>query len=97
MAKLTLKQETEVLAAVNQIKELEAAEKKLKKQSDELRSKIKAIMEKKKLEEVAVGVYTVRYTTVISSRFNSKAFQETHQALYNQYCVPSESKRFSIS
>lgn len=97
MAKLTLKQEAEVLSAVNQIKELEAAEKKLKKQSDELRSRIKALMEKKHLEEMEVGTFTVRYTTVVSSRFDSRAFQETHRALYDQYCVASESKRFSIS
>lgn len=93
-AKLTLKQEADMLSAVNQIKELEAAGKKLKKEADELRSKVKAMMDKKQLEEMEVGV---RYTTVVSSRFDSRAFQETHQSLYDQYCVASESKRFTIS
>ena len=91
-AKLTLKQEADMLSAVNQIKELEAAGKKLKKEADELRSKVKAMMDKKQLEEMEVGTFTVRYTTVVSS-----AFQETHQSLYDQYCVASESKRFTIS
>ncbi len=86
-AKLTLKQEADMLSAVNQIKELE----------DELRSQVKAMMDKKHLEEMDVGNFTVRYTTVVSSRFDSRAFQETHQALYDQYCVASESKRFTIS
>lgn len=75
-AKLTLKQEADMLSAVNQIK---------------------AMMDKKHLEEMDVGNFTVRYTTVVSSRFDSRAFQETHQALYDQYCVASESKRFTIS
>ena len=92
-AKLTLKQEADMLSAVNQIKELEAAGKQLKKQADELRSQVKAMMDKKHLEEMDVGNFTVRYTTVVDSR----AFQETHQALYDQYCVASESKRFTIS
>lgn len=96
-AKLTLKQEADMLSAVNQIKELEAAEKKLKKEADELRSKVKAMMCKKQLEEMEVGTFTVRYTTVVSSRFDSRAFQKTHQSLYDQYCVASESKRFTIS
>ena len=39
-AKLTLKQEADMLSAVNQIKELEAAGKQLKKQADELRSQV---------------------------------------------------------
>ena len=69
----------------------------LKKQADELRSQVKAMMDKKHLEEMDVGNFTVRYTTVVSSRFDSRAFQETHQALYDQYCVASESKRFTIS
>lgn len=100
-AKLTLKQEADMLSAVNQIKELEAAGKQLKKEADELRSKVKAMMDKKQLEEMEVGTFTVRYTTVVSSRFDSRfdsrAFQETHQSLYDQYCVASESKRFTIS
>ena len=70
---------------------------KAKKEADELRSKVKAMMDKKHLEEMDVGNFTVRYTTVVSSRFDSRAFQETHQALYDQYCVASESKRFTIS
>ncbi len=49
-AKLTLKQEADMLSAVNQIKELEAAGKQLKKQADELRSQVKAMMDKKHLE-----------------------------------------------
>lgn len=96
-AKLTLKQEADMLSAVNQIKELEATGKQLKKQADELRNQVKAMMDKKHLEEMDVGNFTVRYTTVVSSRFDSRAFQETHQALYDQYCVASESKRFTIS
>lgn len=83
-AKLTLKQEADMLSAVNQIKELEATGKQLKKQADELRSQVKAMMDKKHLEEMDVGNFTVRYITVVSSRFDSRAFQETHQALYDQ-------------
>ena len=60
-AKLTLKQEADMLSAVNQIKELEAAGKKLKKEADELRSKVKAMMDKKQLEEMEVGTFTVRH------------------------------------
>ena len=55
-AKLTLKQEADMLSAVNQIKELEAAGKQLKKQADELRSQVKAMMDKKHLEEMDVAI-----------------------------------------
>lgn len=47
--------------------------------------------------QMTVDVFKVRYTAYTSNRFDSKAFKSTHSALYDQYCKPVESRRFSIN
>jgi len=53
-------------------------------------------MESKGLEEQAAGDYIVRFTTMVSNRFDSKAFKGTYGELYSRYLKEMTSKRFSI-
>lgn len=97
MARLTLRQQNAMLEAVQQIRELEVAKREVTKAIEEQQRIIKEMMERKQVEVLELGEYTVRYTTVTTSRFDSAAFKKTHEELYAQYCVPASSKRFSIS
>ena len=54
-------------------------------------------MQRKDLEEQKAGDYMVRFTTVISNRFDGKAFKADHAKLYDQYMRATESRRFSIA
>ena len=81
---------------VRKLKELEAQQKELEKEIEELKNEIKEDMAAKGLEEQRAGDFIVRFTTVISNRFNTKAFQADHSKLYDRYIKPSESKRFSV-
>ena len=69
----------------------------LEKQVEDLKQDIKADMERKGLEEQAAGDYIVRFTTMVSNRFDSKAFKETHKRLYDKYLKETVTRRFSIA
>ena len=97
MAKLTIRQQNAMLEAIRQIRELEVAKREVTKAIGEQQQIIKDMMTCKQVEVLELGEYTVRYTTVTTSRFDSAAFKKTNAELYAQYTVPSTSKRFSIS
>ena len=80
----------------NRLKKLQA----LEEQKKELETMIKALQEELKedmgdLEEIETGHFLLRYTKVVSSRFDSAAFKKEHAKLYKELCRPAESRRFS--
>lgn len=86
-----------VVNRARKLKDLEAEQKTIEKQIENLKVEIKADMEKKSLQEQKVGDYTVRLIIVVSNRFDGKAFKAEHSKLYNQYVRAMESRRFSIA
>lgn len=81
---------------IKKLKELEQQQKELEQQIEKVKAEIKADMEEKGVEQQTAGAFLIRWTTVISSRFDSKTFQKEHSNLYKQYLRQSESRRFSI-
>lgn len=70
-----------IVNRVRKLKELEAQQKEIEEQIEALKAEIKADMQRKDLEEQKAGDYTVRFTTVISNRFDGKAFKADHSKL----------------
>ena len=97
LMKLTKKKEKEFLEKITGIKDLEAQKKEISESIDELKSDIKAYMDKNKTSELVVDVYTVHYTDAVSERFDSKSLKKTNEELYNKYLKVSKLKRFSIT
>ena len=79
------------------LKELEEQQKELERQIDALKAEIKADKERKDLQEQKVGDYMVRFTDVLTSRFDTKRFQQEHERLYSQYVRQVSTKRFSVA
>ena len=48
-------------------------------------------------EEMTVGQYIVRFTSVLSQRFDSTAFKKVMPEVYKAYIKQVSSKRFSIA
>lgn len=48
-------------------------------------------------EELECGGYIARNKTVISSRFDTKAFKAVYECLYNEFCRPQQAQRFTVS
>lgn len=80
----------------NRLKKLQA----LEEQKKELEAAIKALQDELKadmgdLEEIQTGHFLLRYTKVVSTRFDSTAFKKAHSKLYKDFCKETESRRFS--
>jgi len=87
-------------AIENRVKKLKAIEEQIKAlelKADKLKEEIKKEMEARGAEELKAGNFLVRWKGVLGSRFDSKAFQKEHEALYSQYLKQTEGKRFTVA
>ena len=87
----------ELITKIEQLKEWEAILEEAQAEAEALRDSIKAQMLEEETEELAVGAYIVRWTSVLSNRFDSTAFKKEHAELYKSFTKQVASKRFSIA
>lgn len=83
-----------MIETMNNYDELAA---KAKAKADAIREEIKAEMLRLDTEELAAGAYIVRYTNVISNRFDSTTFKKLYADLYKDFTKPVSSRRFTVS
>lgn len=70
---------------------------KAKAKADAIREALKGEMLRLGAEELTAGAYIVRYTSVISNRFDSTTFKRLYADLYRDFTKPISSRRFSVS
>lgn len=87
----------ELLTKIELLNKYEAMMEEIKTQADAIRNEIKAEMDARDLEEMIAGQYIVRYTSVLSNRFDSTAFKRVMPEIYKAYTKQVSSRRFSIS
>lgn len=87
----------ELLAKIELLNKYEAMMEELKAEAETIRNTIKAEMEAREVEELIAGQYIVRYTAVLSNRFDSTAFKKVMPEIYKAYTKQVSSRRFSIS
>lgn len=87
----------ELLAKIELLNKYEAMMDEMKVQADAIRNAIKAEMDARELEELIAGQYIIRYTSVLSQRFDSTAFKKVMPELYKAYTKQVSSRRFTIS
>ena len=82
---------------IEELKELKEMQAELKGMIEAIEDQIKQHMTEQGIEEMEVGTHMVRYTTVLSQRFDQTTFKKKLPELYTAYLKQSESKRFSVS
>lgn len=82
---------------IKKMKALEEQKKELEAQISSLQEEIKKEMENKGLEEMKAGIFIVRFTNVLSKRFDTKSFKKKYDALYKEFTKQVASRRFTIS
>ena len=87
----------ELLAKIELLNKYEAMMEEMKTQADTIRNEIKAEMEARELEEMIAGQYVIRYTAVLSNRFDTTAFKKVMPEIYKAYTKQVSSRRFTIS
>ena len=87
----------EITSKVEALKELEALIEEAKAEAESLRDEIKAEMLIRNTEEMEAGQYIVRWTSVLSQRFDTTSFKKAYGDLYKDFTKQTASRRFSIA
>ena len=87
----------EITSKIEALKELEALIEEAKTEAETLRDEIKQEMLNRDTEEMEAGQYIVRWTSVLSQRFDSTAFKKVMPDVYKSFTKQTASRRFSIS
>ena len=86
----------ELIAKIEALTEWEAVIDEAKAEAEAIRDSIKAEMMEQDTEELTAGQYIVRWTSVLSNRFDTTAFKKEHSELYKAFTKQTASRRFSI-
>ena len=87
----------ELETRIEKMQEWEALADEAKQEADAIRDSIKAEMQERNASELAAGKYIIRWTDVVSNRFDSSAFKKVHSDLYKAFTRAVSSRRFSVS
>ena len=88
---------TEIQAQIESLRALEELIEEAKTEAETLRDVIKQEMLLRDTEELSAGQYIVRWTSVLTQRFDTTAFKKSMPEVYKAYTKQVSSKRFTIS
>ncbi len=87
----------EITIKIEALRELEELIEEAKVEAESLRDEIKAEMLSRNTEEMSVGQYIVRFTSILSNRFDTTGFKRAYGELYKEFTKQTASRRFTIS
>ena len=87
----------EITAKIEELQALESLIEEAKAEAESIRDEIKSEMQNRNTEELTAGKFIVRWTSVLSNRFDSTAFKKVMPDVYKAYTKQVSSRRFSIS
>ena len=87
----------EIESKITKMMEWEALADEAKAEAEALRDEIKTELTNRNAEEVTTGKYIVRWTSVLSQRFDSTAFKRAMPDVYKAFTKQVSSRRFSVS
>ena len=87
----------EITSKIEALKDLESLIEEAKTEAEALRDEIKTEMLNRDTEELEAGQYIVRWTSVLSQRFDTTAFKKVMPDVYKAYTKQVSSRRFSIA
>ena len=87
----------EITSKIETLKDLESLIEEAKAEAEALRDEIKSEMLNRDTEELEAGQYIVRWTSVLTQRFDTTAFKKVMPDVYKAYTKQVSSRRFSIA
>ena len=87
----------EIVAKIEALNEWENLIEEAKAEAEAIRDSIKAEMLERDTEELEAGAYIIRWTSVLSNRFDTTGFKKAYGELYKAFTKQTASRRFSIS
>ena len=87
----------EIITKIEALNEWEALMEEAKAEVEALRDEIKEEMLQRDTEELTAGQYIIRWTSVLTNRFDTTNFKKHYAELYKSFTKQSASRRFTIS
>ena len=89
--------ENTIITKIEALMEWERLMEDARAEAEALRDSIKAEMLERNTEELTAGAYIIRWTSVLTQRFDTTAFKKANAELYKAYLKQSASRRFTVS
>ena len=87
----------ELVQHIEKLQEWENLIEEARAEAEQLRDLIKQEMLLRDTEELSAGQYIVRWTSVLTQRFDTTSFKKVMPEIYKAYTKQVSSKRFTIS
>jgi len=87
----------ELESKARKLQELKDFETEVKAEITTLENEIKALMQEQDTEEMTAGQYIIRWTSVLTNRFDTTAFKKVMPDVYQSFTKQITSRRFTIS
>ena len=87
----------DLVMKVEQLKEQKELLEEVKAEAESVRDEIKQEMMAQDTEELEAGQYIIRWTSVLTNRFDTTAFKKVLPNVYKAYTKQITSRRFSIA
>ena len=87
----------EITSKIESLRELEELIEEAKAEAEAIRDEIKTEMLNRNTEELTAGQYIVRWTAILSNRFDTTGFKKVYGDLYKAFTKQTASRRFTIS
>lgn len=87
----------DLVMKVEKLKELEELLEEVKTEAESVREEIKQEMLTQDTEELEAGQYIIRWTSVLTNRFDTTAFKKVLPDVYKAYTKQITSRRFTIA
>lgn len=87
----------EIRNTVAELQQMYADYEILKTKISEKESLIKTELDNRELEVLDLGNVIIRFTNILSNRFDTTTFKKLHKDLYNEFIKQVASRRFSIA
>lgn len=87
----------ELTNKIAQLQEWEQIANEAKAEAEAIKDELKQLMLNRGVEELEAGEHIIRYTSVISNRFDTTAFKKAYNEIYKAFTKQSTSRRFTIA
>ena len=87
----------ELTSKIAQLQEWEQIMEEAKAEAEAIKDELKQLMLDRGVEELEAGEHIIRYTSIISNRFDTTAFKKAYNEIYKAFTKQSTSRRFTIA
>ena len=87
----------EIIAQIELMNEWERVIEEAKAEAEAIKDSLKAEMLERETEELVADKYIIRWTSILSNKFDTTSFKKVYGELYKSFTKQTASRRFTIS